>query len=139
MIVSLRGAQSIWRAIRYAFSRRKVIEGNPPHASNVAGDFYVEDGCCTSCGMPFTVAPDLFESHPDGHCYVSKQPTIPAEVHRMVQAFAVQDVGCIRYKGRNRVIMIRLIGTGEGDQIDHIDADLDLLNREVKVDRWGLK
>jgi hypothetical protein len=110
-----------------------------PHLSNVAGDFYVEDGCCTSCNMPFSVAPDLFSSHPDGHCYVSKQPNIPAEVHRMTMAFEVQDVGCIRYKGQNRVIKILLIGKGEGDQIDHLDADLDLLNREVNADRWGLK
>ncbi len=57
----------------------------------------------------------------------------------MTMAFEVQDVGCIRYKGRNRVVKILLIGKGEGDQIDHLDADLDLLNREVKADRWGLK
>jgi hypothetical protein len=110
-----------------------------PHPLNVAGDFYVEDGCCTSCNMPFTVASELFQSHPDGHCYVSKQPTTAAEVHRMTMAFEVQDVGCIRYKGQNRVIKIRLIGMGEGDQIDHLDADLDLLKREVEADKWGLK
>ncbi len=41
-----------------------------PFPKNVPGDFYVEDGCCTSCGMPTTEAPELFAYAPDGHCYV---------------------------------------------------------------------
>jgi hypothetical protein len=109
-----------------------------PHPANVPGDFYVEDGCCTACNMPFSVAPDLFASQPDGHCYVNKQPSEPREMHRMISAFTVQEVGCIRYKGRNRVIKIQLIGSGEGDQCDHLDSDLAKLNQEVKADRWGL-
>lgn len=56
----------------------------------------------------------------------------------MLSAFEVQDVGCIRYKGSSRVIKIRLIGMGEGEQCDQLDADLESLNREVKADRWGL-
>ena len=31
-----------------------------PHPANVPGDFYVEDGCCTMCLVPFTEAPELF-------------------------------------------------------------------------------
>lgn len=118
------------------------MQDRVPHSANVPGDFYVEDGCCTSCNMPFTEAPDLFGSADgqlDGHCYVRKQPSTEAEVHRMIQAFAVQEIGCIRYKGRNRVIKIRLIGAGEGDQCDHLEHDLELINQEVKADRWGLK
>ncbi len=56
----------------------------------------------------------------------------------MVQAFSVQEVGCIRYKGKNRVIKIQLIATGEGNQCDSLDADLKSLHQEVKADRWGL-
>ena len=56
----------------------------------------------------------------------------------MIGAFTVQDVGCIRDKGTNRVVQIRLIGTGEGDQCDHLPSDLDTLNDEVKADRSGL-
>ena len=55
----------------------------------------------------------------------------------MVSAFSVQDVGCIRYKGQNRVIKIQLIDTGEGDQCDHLEADLESLNQEDKTDRLG--
>lgn len=89
--------------------------------------------------MPFTVADDLFESSPDGHCYVSKQPSNAREMHRMIQAFEVQDVGCIRYKGSNRVIQIRLVAAGEAEQCDHLHRDLAALGREVDADRGGLK
>jgi len=106
---------------------------------NVHGDFYVEDGCCTSCGMPSTVAPELFSYAPDGHCYVSKQPSSAIEVRQMIEAFEVQDIGCIRYKGKNRVIQIKLVASGEGDQCDSLDQDLTMLIEEVKRDRWGLK
>lgn len=57
----------------------------------------------------------------------------------MIQAFEVQDVGCIRYKGKNRVMKIRLIGAGEGEQCDQLEPDLKALNDEIKADRWGLK
>ena len=105
-------------------------------AHNVHGDFYVEDGCCTSCDMPSTVAPELFSYAPDGHCYVSKQPSSAVEVRQMIKAFEVQDIGCIRYKGKNRLIQIKLVASGEGDQCDRLDQDLKVLINEVKRDRW---
>jgi hypothetical protein len=105
-----------------------------PHPANVPGDFYVEKGCCMSCNMPFSEAPDLFSSLEDGHCYVSKQPTSPAEIYRMTQAFAVSELGCIRYKGINRVIKIKLIAIGAGEECDQLDADLIELNREIQTD-----
>lgn len=110
-----------------------------PVPENVPGDFYVEDGCCLSCRMPNEVAPDLFGYAADGHCYVKTQPTSAAEMFRMIGAFEVQDLGCIRYKGTNRVVQIRLIGAGEGDQCDHLPSDLRSLNDEVRADRYGLK
>jgi len=64
--------------------------------------------------MPRTVAPQLFSYAPDGHCYVSKQPQSAVETHEMLQAFEVQETGCIRYKGCDRVIQMRLISVGEG-------------------------
>lgn len=109
-----------------------------PFPENAPGDFYVEDGCCTSCGMPSTVAPDLFSYANDGHCYVSKQPSDGKEVYQMIQAFEVQEVACIRYKGTNRVIQIKLIAIGEGKQCDYLELDLQGLSQEVQADRWGL-
>ena len=115
------------------------MEHRKPYPKNVKGDFYVEDGCCTSCNMPFTVADDLFSSSPDGHCYVSKQPSNAREVVQMIQAFEVQDVGCIRYKGANRVIQIKLVASGEAEQCDHLDPDLAALSKEIAADKWGLQ
>lgn len=57
----------------------------------------------------------------------------------MIQAIEVQDIGCIRYKGANRVIKIKLIALGEGDQCDQLDRDLQALNQEVQTDRCGLR
>ncbi|MDN2709853.1 hypothetical protein O0880_10550 [Janthinobacterium sp. SUN118] len=57
----------------------------------------------------------------------------------MIQAFEVQDIGCIRYKGSNRVIKIKLVALGEGDQCDQLDPDLQALDQEIKADRCGLR
>ena len=109
-----------------------------PFPENVPGDFYVENGCCLSCGMPTTEAPELFAYAPDGHCYVKRQPSSAGEMRQMIGALTVQDLDCIRYKGKNRVVQIRLIGVGAGDQCDHLPRDLKSLSDEVKADRSGL-
>lgn len=44
---------------------------------------------------------------------MSKQPLNAIEVRKMIEAFEVQDIGRIRYKGTNRVIQIKLIASGE--------------------------
>jgi len=115
------------------------MQARIPFPENVPGDFYVEDGCCTACGMPMTEAPELFASAADGHCFVRRQPATAHEMWQMVNALAVQDLGCIRYKGSNRVIQIRLIGRDEGSQCDHLPRDLQALDAEVKTDRDGLR
>jgi hypothetical protein len=105
-----------------------------PHPANVAGDFYVEDGCCISCMVPHSVAPDLMAmAEPEGHCYVCKQPATPEELDRMFEAFEVQEVDCIRYKGTDRVIQIRLIEASSGDQCDELLADLVAANRAANI------
>ena len=65
------------------------------HPLNTAGSFYVEDGCCTSCGMLETVAPELFGWSNDQHCFVKKQPQTPPELDNMLEAFIVADLDCI--------------------------------------------
>lgn len=37
----------------------------------------------------------LFAYAIDGHCYVSKQPKSGLDVRQMIEAFEVQDIGCI--------------------------------------------
>lgn len=93
------------------------------HPANVAGDFYVEDGCCLSCMIPHEVAPDLM-GMTEHHCFVCKQPGTPEELDRMLQAFEVQDVECIRYRGTDQFIQLRLINASAGDQCDELAGEL---------------
>ena len=96
------------------------------HRENVPGDFYVEDGCCLTCAVPFTVAPDLFAWTKKGNeqCIVCKQPSTPEELDRMLLAFEVADMGCIRYKGIQRTVQMRLVEAREGKQCDDLPLDL---------------
>ena len=90
---------------------------------NVVGDFYVEDGCCTVCGVPEVTAPDLFG--PDGpwgehtdHCFVRRQPETRAEVGRMLETIRCAELRCIRYRGSDSAIIAALRASGELEQWD---------------------
>ena len=99
--------------------RQKGMSMPRPYRLNVAGDFYVEDGCCTLCGVPEAVAPDLFETGEGAEqCYVKRQPASPDELRRMVDVFARQDLGCIRYRGRDTAILNELADLGERERCD---------------------
>jgi len=93
-----------------------------PYAANVPGDFYVEDGCCTMCGVPFVAAPELFGIWHDyrgyEHCYVTRQPTDPDEMEKMIETIARADLRCIRYRGHDPAILKRLIQIGEREICD---------------------
>jgi len=93
---------------------------------NVPGDFYVEDNCCTFCGVPQSIAPTLFNrldekgtlSSPISSCYVKKQPADKEEIQQMIEVIATQDLGCIRYCG-NDIGIIEMIKKNEAsDAID---------------------
>ena len=49
-----------------------------PHPEHATGPFYVEDGCCTACGVPEAMAPKLFAWDGNSHCFVKRQPVTPA-------------------------------------------------------------
>jgi hypothetical protein len=91
-----------------------------PHRLNVSGDFYVEAGCCTRCAVPWTEAPKLFADHDDG-CYVRKQPDGDAELASMLEVFRLQDLGCVRYSGRDAAVLRTLTEMGEAAQCDFAD------------------
>lgn len=88
------------------------------YALNVVGPFYVEDGCCTLCGVPQSMAPALFAEDGQEHCYVRRQPNGEAETDAMLRVIATQELGCIRYGGSDHAILRRLVESGEGDQCD---------------------
>jgi hypothetical protein len=97
------------------------------HPANVPGDFYVEDGCCTMCEVPFAEAPDLFGAcqDPQGytHCFVKRQPRTPNEVDQMVSAIRCAELQCIRYRGTDKVLHDRLVAAGERAVCDRLLKD----------------
>lgn len=80
------------------------------HPKNVDGDFYVEDGCCTLCGVPQRYAPDLFSDIDDeaDHCYVKKQPQSRDELSRMIDVAYAVDLACLRYSGTCPAVIAEL-------------------------------
>ena len=82
-------------------------ESNTPHPKNVAGPFYVEDGCCLSCDVPMIEAPGLFAYAHDGHCYVKRQPLTPDEVSAMIKTASCSETECIRYRGDDQDVLQR--------------------------------
>jgi hypothetical protein len=96
-----------------------TMQVRKPHRLNVVGDFYVENGCCTACGVPELEAPALFAWDQEHQCYVSKQPSNPDEVRGMLNAIACADLRCIRYRGRDPALLKALVDMGEVGQCDH--------------------
>src|SRR5579862_2977388 len=80
------------------------------HPNSAPGDFYVEYECCTSCGVPQVVAPDLIAptDAADGHCYWRKQPETNAELKQAIKVLATQELGCHRYAGSDPAILSRI-------------------------------
>lgn len=90
-----------------------------PHPLNAPGVFYVEDGCCTACEVPFSEAPALFKYDDSDHCYVSRQPSTSEETSGMLSAIACADLQCIRYRGTDAQILDRLAAMGETEICDN--------------------
>lgn len=97
---------------------------------NVIGPFYVEDGCCTACGVPDALAPELFGGN-DDHCYVKRQPEAPHEIDAIVQVMVSQELGCIRYAGGDEQLLRRFAENGEAKLCDV--ALLDAVERRDHV------
>ena len=98
-----------------------------PHS--VPGDFYVQDNCCTMCGVPEAEAPDLFGGFGPNdevlaeQCFVKKQPETQAEYKRMLSVIACADLSCIRYAGTEPKLIELLIQLDEAYQIDHLPTE----------------
>ena len=96
---------------RGATRQRRVYPKNAP------GDFYVEESCCLTCGIPWSEAPDHFAVD-DVQCYIKRQPANEAEVRNMVSAMAAQELDCIRYKGRDPQIVAAIRVKTRGNLVD---------------------
>jgi len=99
-----------------------------PHPANVPGDFYVEEGCCIMCTVPFGEAPELFgvaqDPKGDPHCYVKRQPASAVELDQMVNAIQYAETQCIRYRGTEKRIQLRLLEVGQGIVCDGLPPEL---------------
>jgi hypothetical protein len=78
--------------------------------TSVPGDFYVENHCCTSCGVPQAVAPDLvgWIDEEMSRCYWKKQPETREELRQAFAIFDGQELGCHRYAGHDPEIQARV-------------------------------
>lgn len=76
-----------------------------------SSEIYVDAHCCVSCGVPWSVAPDLFEAGDDG-CAVRQQPRTVPELRRALRVFVEQDLGCVRYRGEDRRVVALLTRVG---------------------------
>lgn len=113
--------------------RKKAYPANAP------GEFYVEDQCCTLCGVPQKIAPELFSVIDDAsdHCYVRRQPTNEDELARMLKTISDAELQCIRYAGTERSIQVRLVEAGEWAVCDHLFTEFQPPSNRVK--RWLLR
>ena len=89
-----------------------------PHPLNVAGGFYVVDGCCTACNVPFVEAPDLFAYDGTQHCYVARQPSNVTELNAAIRATWAAELQCIRYRGTDKDTIRRLAEIGNAHLCD---------------------
>jgi 4Fe-4S single cluster protein len=96
-----------------------VSDHGASHRKNVAGPFYVLNECCTACGVPTSIAPELFEFDSTDHCYVKRQPASDAELEQALQVVRIQELDCIRYGGTDARILRRLAEAGDARLCDH--------------------
>lgn len=90
-----------------------MTESIRPHPLNVLGPFYVVDGCCTACDVPFVEAPGHFAYDGKNHCFVKRQPGTKEELNRMLRAVWAAELQCIRYRGQDPEVLRRLGELGE--------------------------
>ncbi|WP_145856003.1 ferredoxin [Pedobacter suwonensis] len=97
------------------------------YPENSAGDFYVENEVCITCGAPEAEAPDLIEHSKNeyGHCYFKKQPTTVDELDRAINAMLVSCISSIRYCGKDKAILKRLYDLGMQAECDYKPEDLE--------------
>jgi len=93
-----------------------------PYKLNVPGDFFVEDGQCISCTLPFSESPNLIGEDEDPevgyHCYFKKQPKSEGDIQDAINAMEVACCGALYYKGNNKRILAKLKALNLGAQID---------------------
>lgn len=85
------------------------------------GEIYIAPECCTGCGVPALLAPELFE---DGApvCRIKRQPQTATELRRALRVFRQQDLSCVRYRGGHSRVRPLLDKVGCGAHADPLPA-----------------
>jgi hypothetical protein len=95
---------------------------NEPHArrhhQNVEGPFYVANGECMSCGASEMHAPTLMSHDSHGHCFFTRQPTVPEETNEAIASTWASCCGALRYAGTDDGVLVRLAELGLAEQCD---------------------
>jgi hypothetical protein len=93
--------------------------------------FYVQPGCCTSCGVPQKFAPDLvgWTNDVDQECVWIKQPETAAEFDQAIKVLQTQELGCHRYAGDDPALLQAL----PAEDCDHFRPDLKLNDKPILV------
>jgi len=93
-----------------------------PYPKNVPGPFYVEDGCCITCGIPTAEAPEVFawdeDANGGSHCFVYCQPETADALKNVLSAIKHAEIDCIRYRGSDTTIVRQLAEQGSEGNID---------------------
>ena len=96
----------IKHSVRWSLSSPR--DGSPMASDH--GDFYVEQACCTSCGVPQAIALELVgwrNQNQQLNCYWIKQPETADELDRAIKILHTQELGCHRYSGSDPAILKR--------------------------------
>ena len=95
-----------------------------PYPKNVAGPFYVENGCCTACDVWMNFGEEFlaFEGPEAGgwHCYFHHQPSTDAEFAKVFELIGLVDMDCMRYRGSDPAVLKILTDMGHRDICDHL-------------------
>lgn len=102
----------------------------PRYPKNVAGDFYVAENCCISCGIWEGRAEHLirWDEAASGtpQCYVYRQPQGRADIDALLAVMDIAEVDCFRYAGENAEILRKLVNS---DHAGNCDSDAALQMR----------
>lgn len=93
------------------------------------GAFYVDTSCCTLCGVPEEIAPELFRLG-DEHCSVIRQPASTEEISKAIEVMWSAEMECFRYRGTDLAVLQRLGEAGLADMAD--DAGAQAFPRKLK-------
>jgi hypothetical protein len=104
-----------------------TLPNHPSQVGSASGDFYLQDGCCTSCGVPQAIAPELvgWKDENSGGCYWIKQPETLDEMDRAIRILHTQELGCHRYSGKEPAILYKLP-----------PEDCDILRPDMALNHW---